>query len=328
VTDEQGHNFIEGKNTQVWIGGISEPGNETWVWTDCNPWGLTKWANGEPKKWTDKEKCAAYVAHTKEWAVEPCTTTRKFVCRTTPCSDDVPAIQKIDCSSDKCTTRCDPGWEEFNEKCYFWSREGLFWAEAELRCQSLGGHLASVTSNDTHDYLYNQEKTPGGIWVGGTDQFQEKNWTWTDCSPWNFTRWGVRREHQQPDNSNHPDGDGEDCILFHSKKATNPDNVDWNDVACNLRKRKFVCSKPLCQDGPDNDSLVGTVAIASVIVILILACVAVIAFMLFRRSKKTKVEEPAEVDENPVYDVYYFADGDRVDYGNAEAQDVNELYGT
>ena len=69
-----------------------------------------------------------------------------------------------------------------------------------------------------------------------------------------------------------------------------------------------------------------TVAIVSVLVILV--CVAVLAFILFRRSKKTKAEEPAEVDENPVYDMYYFADGDRVDYGNTEVQDENDLYGS
>ena len=68
--------------------------------------------------------------------------------------DDVPAIQEVDCSSDECAPNCAPGWEEFNGRCYFWSQEKLFWGAAELKCQSLGGHLASVTSNDTHDFLY------------------------------------------------------------------------------------------------------------------------------------------------------------------------------
>ena len=35
------------------------------------------------------------------------------------------------------------------------------------------------------NYILIQEKTVGDIWVGGTDHFQERNWTWTDCSPWN-----------------------------------------------------------------------------------------------------------------------------------------------
>ena len=73
--------------------------------------------------------------------------------------------------------------------------------------------------------------------------------------------------------------------------------------------------------------MAATGAIVSVLVILV--CVAVIAFILFRRSKKTKAEDTVEeVDENPVYDMYYFADGDRVDYGNTEVQDENDLYGS
>ena len=39
-------------------------------------------------------------------------------------------------------------------KCYFWSQEKMFWTAAELKCRDMGGHLASVTSNDTHDYLH------------------------------------------------------------------------------------------------------------------------------------------------------------------------------
>ena len=95
-----------------------------------------------------------------------------------------------------------------------------------------------------------QEKALGGIWIGGSDEAKEGKWTWTDCSPWNFTRWGVRTAGcQQPDNSKAKDGDGQNCLLFHGKNESNPDNIDWNDAACNLRERQFVCSKPLCIQG-------------------------------------------------------------------------------
>ena len=93
-----------------------------------------------------------------------------------------------------------------------------------------------------------QEKTPRGIWIGGTDQAQEGNWTWTDCSAWNFTRWGIRQNHRQPDNLNFKDGDGENCILFPGKKTF---TTDWADAACNLVERQFVCSKPICTQGED-----------------------------------------------------------------------------
>ena len=91
-----------------------------------------------------------------------------------------------------------------------------------------------------------QEKSIMTMWVGGTDQFQEGNWTWTDCNPWNFTRWGNRVGHLQPDNSIAKDGNGEDCLLTPSSKSP---NIDWADAACNTKERKFVCSKSLCASG-------------------------------------------------------------------------------
>ena len=140
-------------------------------------------------------------------------------------------------------------------------QEKLFWAAAEVKCREMGGHLASVTSNDTHDYLtmnvssfqisstitfVYQEKNIRSIWVGGTDQFQERNWTWTDCSPWNFTRWGNRSGYMQPDNVIAKDGNGDDCIVLPS---INSPNIDWADEACNLKERQFFCSKPICSPG-------------------------------------------------------------------------------
>ena len=43
-------------------------------------------------------------------------------------------------------------------------------------------------------------------------------------------------------------------------------------------------------------------------------------------TREPEIEE--EVDENPVYDMYYFADGEQVDYGTSEVEDENQYYGT
>ena len=51
-------------------------------------------------------------------------------------------------------------------------------------------------------------------------------------------------------------------------------------------------------------------------------------FLLHRRKKNVKEEVIAQGDENPVYGMYYFANGEHIDYGSAEVQDDNEYYGT
>ena len=69
-------------------------------------------------------------------------------------SEQVSALPEESCNTDDCTVKCDPGWQAFNGSCYFWSQEKLFWGAAEEKCRELGGHLASVTSEDVHNFLH------------------------------------------------------------------------------------------------------------------------------------------------------------------------------
>ena len=57
----------------------------------------------------------------------------------------------------KCSvSKCPPDWDQVGESCYVWSQEQLSWGEAEQHCQTLGGHLASVTSQEVLDYMHQQ----------------------------------------------------------------------------------------------------------------------------------------------------------------------------
>ena len=63
------------------------------------------------------------------------------------------SISEERCQNDKCSPECTDPWEEKDGQCYLWSQEKLFWGAAEEKCRSLGGHLASVTTQDVQDYL-------------------------------------------------------------------------------------------------------------------------------------------------------------------------------
>ena len=72
----------------------------------------------------------------------------------------------------------------------------------------------------------------------------EGNWTWTDCSPWNFTNW---RGGGQPDNARNKDGDGENCAVLQTNKSRFGYGWNgWNDVPCHWRELHYVCQKPIC----------------------------------------------------------------------------------
>ena len=75
-------------------------------------------------------------------------------------SDNSPQMEEEGYQSRECVElNCSSGWEEMNGQCYFWSQEKLFWGAAEEKCRSFGAHLASVTSQDIHDYLQQNVRT-------------------------------------------------------------------------------------------------------------------------------------------------------------------------
>ena len=97
--------------------------------------------------------------------------------------------------------RCEEGWEEHGDHCYFWSNDTKSWTDAEDFCQKEGGHLASAGSNATQKYVeqrYRKELTlHRHLWLGGNDIEEEAAWKWTDCTPWKVEFWYPG----QPDNS-------------------------------------------------------------------------------------------------------------------------------
>ena len=126
--------------------------------------------------------------------------------------------------------RCEEGWEEHGDHCYLWSTENMSWTAAEDFCQQEGGHLASVTSNETRAYVIAGRESRGfiEIYLGGNDIENEGVWKWADCTPWELEFWGPGQ----------PSGGGEDCLAQYK-------NYPWNDVQC-FRKFEFVCSKKIC----------------------------------------------------------------------------------
>merc|ERR1719234_1849830 len=112
------------------------------------------------------------------------------------------------CSRDKCVEACDNSWEQNGDHCYFWGTNKKNWTDAEDFCQNEGGHLASVTSNGTKDFVLEGMNRKGlkTTWIGGNDIEEEGVWKWTDCTQWGFTFWSPTEP-----NSGHGERD-QDCL--------------------------------------------------------------------------------------------------------------------
>ena len=132
---------------------------------------------------------------------------------------------------------CEEPWVKNGDHCYYWSMMEANWTQAEDYCRSGGGHLASVNSNATNEFILRElnKRSNSQLWIGGTDKGEQGSWNWTDCSPWDFEYWAEKQpSHHKRD----------DCVRY-SKKITKGSTPKWNDWKCD-HKHCFLCSQKLC----------------------------------------------------------------------------------
>ncbi|XP_060503490.2 C-type lectin domain family 10 member A-like [Panthera onca] len=130
------------------------------------------------------------------------------------------------------STCCPVNWLEFEGSCYWFSRSGETWPEAEKHCRLENAHLVVVNSREEENFV--QEHIGSlHVWMGLSDA--EGAWKWVDGTDYatNFKNW---RPGQPDDWHGHGLGGGEDCAHFH------PDG--WNDDVCQ-RPYRWVCEARL-----------------------------------------------------------------------------------
>ena len=145
------------------------------------------------------------------------------------------------CSEDKCVKACPEGWEANGDHCYLFGDEKKNWTAAEDFCRGEGGHLATVDTNATKEFVLEglTRRNSALIWIGGSDIEEEGVWKWTDCTQWEVEFWAPR----QPTNL----FNNEDCLQLVLRWDTRPDHSGkWNDEPC-VQKYEFLCSKKICR---------------------------------------------------------------------------------
>ncbi|XP_063431445.1 galactose-specific lectin nattectin-like [Mytilus trossulus] len=73
---------------------------------------------------------------------------------------------------------CDVRWIVGYSKCYTVHQKLLTWNEAMLYCQSRGGHLANIETEQERGLIQSIMETfnPGIYWLGGKDDITEGDW--------------------------------------------------------------------------------------------------------------------------------------------------------
>ncbi|XP_026206459.1 C-type lectin domain family 4 member M-like [Anabas testudineus] len=142
--------------------------------------------------------------------------------------------------------KCDNSWKQFQMRCYYFSSRKLSWSSSRAWCQTQGGDLLIVNSEEEQRFIFDasqaQEQSSTRLWIGLTDVEEEGDWRWVDGSKvtsdlqfW-LSRAGTGTE---PDDWKLDDPLGEDCghidMSEHALKS-------WMDGSCEMPYR-WICEK-------------------------------------------------------------------------------------
>jgi hypothetical protein len=122
---------------------------------------------------------------------------------------------------------------ETNGHYYYAYRENMSLIEATAYCESVGGHLCTITDSDEQDFILSiiPQNNKQIYWLGGTDGNSEGNWTWITGETFGYTFWLT--------------GEPNGMTRENSLVLTNfyYDQWGWNDATDSLETDKyyFIC---------------------------------------------------------------------------------------
>ena len=108
----------------------------------------------------------------------------------------------------------------------------MTWSDAKEYCEDSDGYLATITSRDENDFIYDElaRDESSNIWLGGTDESREGSWRWVTDEEWDYENWSSGRPNDR--------NDGEDYLTFNSNHSRRWDD---NGLPHSDSRKKFIC---------------------------------------------------------------------------------------
>ena len=117
----------------------------------------------------------------------------------------------------------------------------LNWKQAQEYCESLNGHLATITSRKEQEYINSiiKDNKKRSLWIGLTDERIDGVWKWVTGEPFFYANWGY-------DEPNNGYGGSEHYVALVTRDTRFNYEIllgQWNDHSLNrdLDAFGFIC---------------------------------------------------------------------------------------
>ncbi len=198
--------------TAYYLGGTDAKTEGAWEWVTGEKWEYTNWSADEPNNNNEKEHYLGIYGEAYDYKWNDFTNNPADACGFI-CEIELPTEEIV---------------VNHHKYIYFDNARGLSWLEAEKYCNSIGGHLATITSEKEQETIKSLISKYDKIayYLGGTDQDTEGTWEWVTGEKWEYANW----HENEPNNADQT----EHYLGIYGDEY----NYQWNDFT---NKPKDAC---------------------------------------------------------------------------------------
>ncbi|XP_072323993.1 collectin-12 [Scyliorhinus torazame] len=130
---------------------------------------------------------------------------------------------------------CPPKWKNFQDKCYYFSADGVEFEEGKNLCKNMSSNMIIINNREEQQWVRKQMNGINYFWIGLSDTEEHNIWKWVDGTIAEYTNWRPG----QPDNWE-LDAATEDCAGLAASAM-------WNDFFC-TDLNGLICEKNIDKD--------------------------------------------------------------------------------
>ncbi|KAM9834490.1 lymphocyte antigen 75-like isoform 2-T2 [Syngnathus typhle] len=239
ITDFNEQNFVHGyikalaNAPSLWLGANTAITEDDTKWTDGSPFAFIHSSAGDADA-SSQETCLSFLTGSGDWKADRCSRMRGYMCKKMKKGVTAPSPFPLQAKL------CDPGWLEYNFKCYKKVEAPNGWLGARRDCVWQGGDLVSITSSAEEDFVKDNmgKKTP--FWLGLSTlncddiwcDFVDGNLTWSNGEMLTLTNWASN----QPGST-----DVAFCVYVNQGAWRQPGK--WRSGSC-ASSLAYMCKRP------------------------------------------------------------------------------------